>query len=64
MLEFILGPMLEVSLRQSLSVGGPMVFFTHYITVTFLVMTIIALVISVKFLKRIPKEILGNESDI
>ena len=27
-LGFILGPMLEQSLRQSLSMGGPMIFFT------------------------------------
>jgi putative tricarboxylic transport membrane protein len=56
MLGFILGPMLEASLRQSISMGGPMIFFTRYISIAFLVMAIIVLVISVRFLKRIPRE--------
>jgi len=62
MLGFILGPMMEVSFRQSLSMGGPMIFFTRYITVAFLLLAVAVLVISVKFFKRIPKE-LREESD-
>jgi putative tricarboxylic transport membrane protein len=62
MLGFILGPMLELSFRQSLSMGGPMIFFTRTIAVAFLVLAVIVLVISIKFLKRIPKE-LREESD-
>ena len=60
---FILGPMLEISLRQSLSMGGPMIFFTRTITVAFLISAVILVVISVKFFKRIPKGILQDQSD-
>jgi len=59
----ILGPMVEISLRQSLSMGGPLIFFTCAITVAFLLSAIILVIMSVKFLKRIPKEILGDKSD-
>ena len=62
MLGFILGPMLEVSIRQSLSMGGPMIFFTRTIAVVFLLLAVIVLVFSMKFLKRVPKEI-RKESD-
>jgi putative tricarboxylic transport membrane protein len=63
-LGFILGPMFEVSFRQSLSIGGPTIFFTRYITVGFLLLAIIVLVISVKFIKRIPRKMLKEESDL
>jgi putative tricarboxylic transport membrane protein len=62
MLGFILGPMLELSFRQSLSMGGPTIFFSRPIAVAFLVLAVIVLVFSVKFLKRIPKEV-REESD-
>ena len=61
-LGFILGPIFELSLRQSLSMGGPTIFFTRPIAVAFLVLAVIVLVFSVKFLKRIPKEV-REESD-
>jgi len=50
---FILGDMVEISLRQSLSMGGPLIFFTRPITVAFLLSAVILLIMSVKFLKRI-----------
>jgi putative tricarboxylic transport membrane protein len=53
-LGFILGPMFEKAFRQSLSMGGLLIFVTRPITVVFLLLTIIALVTSAKFLKRIP----------
>jgi putative tricarboxylic transport membrane protein len=56
MLGFILGPMLELSIRQSLSMGGPMIFFTRIIAVVFLLLAVIVLVFSMKFIKRVPKE--------
>ena len=57
MLGFILGPMFELSLRQSLSMGGgPMIFFTRYVTVAFLAMAAIMLVISVKLGKRTSRQ--------
>jgi putative tricarboxylic transport membrane protein len=62
LLGFILGPMFEMSLRQALSIGGPTIFFTRFVTVGFLASSCIVLVISVKFIKRVPKE-LRDESD-
>jgi putative tricarboxylic transport membrane protein len=60
---FILGDMVEISLRQSLSMGGPLIFFNRPITVVFLLSAVILVIISVKFFKRIPKEILEDKSD-
>ncbi len=60
---FILGPMLEFSLRQSLSMGGAMIFFTRPITMAFLIFAVVLVVISVIFVKRIPREILEEKSD-
>jgi putative tricarboxylic transport membrane protein len=60
---FILGDLVEISLRQSLSMGGPLIFFTRTITVVFLLLAVILIIISVKFFKRIPKEILEDKSD-
>jgi len=53
-LGFILGPMFEQAFRQSLSMGGAVIFITRPITVTFLLLTIIVLVTSAKFFKRMP----------
>jgi putative tricarboxylic transport membrane protein len=61
---FILGDMVEMSLRQSLSMGGPLIFFTRPITVAFLLSAVILVIISVKFFKRIPKEILEDKADL
>lgn len=54
---FILGPMMEQSLRQVFSMGGPAVFLHRPIAVGFLVLTGFVLVISSKFLKRVPKQL-------
>ncbi len=57
-LGFILGPMLELAFRQSMGMGiGPIIFLTRPITVAFLVMAVIVLVISFKFLRRLPDEL-------
>jgi len=60
---FILGDMLEISLRQSLSLGGPLIFFTRPITVVLLLAVAVLAVVSVRFFKRIPKEVLEEELD-
>ena len=62
MLGFILGPMLELSVRQSLSMGGPTIFFTRSVAVAFIALAVIVLAISMKFVRRIPKELM-EESD-
>ena len=61
-LGFILGPMFEQSLRQSVSMGGPLIFFNRPVTLIFLISTIILTVISLKYLRRVPKEILKEDS--
>jgi putative tricarboxylic transport membrane protein len=55
LLGFILGPIVEDSLRQSLSMGGPKIFFTHPISAIFLLSTVLIIVISLKFLRRVQK---------
>jgi putative tricarboxylic transport membrane protein len=60
---FILGDMVEISLRQSLSLGGPLIFFTRPITVVLLVLVVVLAVMSVRFFRRIPGEVLEEISD-
>lgn len=62
-LGFILGPMLEASLRQSLMMGGVVVFFNRFIPIAFFVLTIVAIVVSLKYLRRVPKEVMENRSE-
>jgi putative tricarboxylic transport membrane protein len=62
-LGFILGPMLERALRQSVSMGGALIFFHRPIPVAFFILAGIALVVSLKVLKRIPPEVLEDQSD-
>jgi putative tricarboxylic transport membrane protein len=61
-LGFILGPMIELAFRQSISMGGPLIFFQRYITVFLLLLSVIVVVISIKFLKRVPKVIIEEEA--
>jgi putative tricarboxylic transport membrane protein len=62
MLGFILGPLLEVSLRQSISMGGPKILFTRPISVTLLFFAVVVVLISFKYLKRVPKAFLEDDS--
>jgi putative tricarboxylic transport membrane protein len=64
MLGFILGPMLESSFRQSVSMGGYTIFFTRYLTMAFFLLTVVVIVVSFRFIRRIPKEILEDDSGI
>lgn len=63
MLGFILGPMIEVSLRQAMSMGGPKILFTRPITVALLLLAITAVVISLRYLRRVPKVFLEDDSN-
>jgi len=54
-LGFILGPMFEQALRQSLSMGGYFFFLYRPITLIFIVMTIIILLLFIKYLRAIPQ---------
>ena len=62
-LGFILGPMIEESLRQSLNMGGPIILVSRPIPIVFFVLSIVVIVISLKFLKRIPNVIREDDSD-
>jgi len=61
---FILGDLVEISLRQSLSMGGPLIFFTRPITVAFFLSAVVLVILSLRFLRRLPKEILEGKSDL
>jgi putative tricarboxylic transport membrane protein len=63
LMGFILGDLVEISLRQSLSMGGPLIFFTRPITIAFFISAVILVILSVKLLKRVPKEIREETSD-
>jgi putative tricarboxylic transport membrane protein len=62
-LGFVLGPLFEEALRQSLSVGGPLIFFRRPISVILLILAVAVVVVSLRFLKRVPKASLEDESD-
>jgi len=62
-LGFILGPMLELSFRQSISMGGPTIFFTRYISAALLLAAVCVVVMSVRYLKRVPEKILEEDAD-
>lgn len=57
-LGFILGPILEQSFRQSLSMGGPTIFFERPVTIALLVAAALLLFISIRLLKRVPETLL------
>jgi len=63
-LGLILGPLLEVAFRQSVSMGGFILFFNRPVTVGFFLASIIIMVVSLKVLKRVPKAILKEDSDM
>jgi putative tricarboxylic transport membrane protein len=61
-LGLILGSMFEQALRQSFAMGGPMIFLKRPVAVCLILLAIIIMLISLKYLKRIPKAVLleGN----
>lgn len=64
LMGFILGDLVEISLRQSLSMGGPLIFFSRPVTIAFFLSAAILVVLSVKFLKRVPKEVIEDKPDV
>jgi len=65
-LGFLLGDMFEGSLRQSLSMSGGSVsiFWNRPIPAIFIVGTVIIVILSVKVLRRVPKELLVEEEKL
>ena len=62
-LGFILGPMLEPSLRQSVAMGGGSIFFNRPISVGFLLAAVLLVVVTKTLLNRVPKELLEGDAD-
>jgi putative tricarboxylic transport membrane protein len=64
MLGFILGPLIEVSLRQAISMGGPKILITRPITLTLLLLALTTVIISLRYLRRrISKVSLEDDSN-
>ncbi len=61
-LGFLLGPLLEQSLHQSLNMGGLIIFLSRPIAVGLFLLTATVLFISLRFLKRLPKAVLEDDS--
>lgn len=62
-LGFILGPMLEQHLNNSLSMGGYSIFYTRPITLSFILLAIGVLAFSAKLKRHVPKAIMEEDSD-
>jgi putative tricarboxylic transport membrane protein len=60
-LGFLLAPMLEVSLSQSLNMGGIAIFGKRPIAAALLVMAIVAVLVALRFLMRVPRPVLEDD---
>lgn len=64
-LGFLLGDKFEYSFRNSLSMGGgPLILFTRPIPVAFILSAIIIVGLTLRYLKRVPKDAIPDDSDI
>ncbi len=61
-LGFLLGPMLEISLHQSLNMGGPTILLRRPIAAGLIVSAIVVLCISVRYLSRVPDEVVESDT--
>ncbi|QJP14434.1 tripartite tricarboxylate transporter permease [Starkeya sp. ORNL1] len=62
-LGFLLAPMLEVSLSQSLNMGGFAIFFSRPIAAGLIALTVAAMIVSISLLGRVPKEVIESEAE-
>jgi putative tricarboxylic transport membrane protein len=60
-LGFILGSMLEQSFRQSLSMGGPTIFFGRPLSIGFILAAFALVIVSFRLMRRVPKEMLEKD---
>lgn len=51
-LGFLLGPMFELALPQSLNTGGPMILINRPFPVAFYLLTIVIMLVSLKYLRH------------
>jgi putative tricarboxylic transport membrane protein len=63
-LGFLLGPMFEQALRQSITMGGVTVFFRRPISAAFIVFGLFITAVSLKYVRRVPKTVLEEGTDI
>ena len=63
-LGFLLGPLLEQSLSQSLNMGGPAILFSRPISIGLFLLTFFVLAMSIKLMKKVPRQVLQNDSDM
>jgi putative tricarboxylic transport membrane protein len=61
-LGFLLGPMLEISLHQSLNMGGPMILFTRPISAALFLSAIAVVFVSIRYLSRVPESVVEDET--
>ncbi|MBI4189334.1 MAG: tripartite tricarboxylate transporter permease [Betaproteobacteria bacterium] len=61
-LGFILGPMIEVALDQSLNMGGPMILFSRPISAALLLLAVIVVLSAIFLRRRVPREVLTEDS--
>ena len=62
-LGFLLAPMLEVALSQSLNVGGVTIFFTRPIAAGLLALTAVSILVAIRLLSRVPKQVMAEEAN-
>jgi putative tricarboxylic transport membrane protein len=60
-LGFILGPLIEQSLRQSVTMGGWTIFFIRPVPLIFLILGAAIIYVSLKFIRRVPKEAIEED---
>jgi putative tricarboxylic transport membrane protein len=62
-LGFVLGPLIEEALRQSISVGGPLIFFKRPVSLVLMILAGFVIIISMGYLRRFPKIFLKDNED-
>ena len=60
-LGFLLGPMLEIALHQSLNMGGPMILFTRPISAALFLSALAVVFVSIRYLSRVPEAVVEDE---
>ncbi len=60
-LGLVLGPILELAIRQAISTGGPTIFFTRPIALAFIIIAVVVAVLPQMMKKETRKELIGDE---
>jgi TctA family transporter len=54
--------MLEISLHQSLNMGGPMILFSRPISAGLFLSAIVVVFVSIRYLSRVPEKVVEDET--